>query len=80
MKLFVYAVHDVKAGTFMTPFFMQSNGAAIRSFFDAVKDTNHPISKHPEDYTLFHVGTWDDDSGQLVGIVPEAMVKALDAL
>lgn len=62
MKLFIYATYDSKAQVYSQPFYMQSRGAAIRSFTDISKDSAHPIGKHPEDYSLFELGFYDDSN------------------
>jgi len=62
MILEIFSVYDSKAEAYMTPFFMQSVGQALRSFIDASEDTNTQLSRHPEDFTLFHIGKWDDDT------------------
>lgn len=65
MKLTVCAVKDSQIGVFMTPFFVQSTGQAIRSFSDEV---NRPAEdnimyKHPNDFGLYHLGSWESDTG-----------------
>ena len=63
MKLEIFTIHDVKAAVYNRPQFMINKAMAIRTFGDLVNDNhgdNNEISKHPEDYTLFHIGTWDD--------------------
>lgn len=63
MKLFAFAVFDAKAEAYMRPFFAEAIGMAVRSFADAVADESSPMGKHPEDYTLFKVGSFDQLSG-----------------
>ncbi len=60
----IYTVHDVKAETFMPPFFVPSKGLAIRAFEDCVNSKDHHFGKHPADYTLFHLGFFDTDTGE----------------
>ena len=62
MRLKIFTVYDSKAQAYMQPFYMQSTGQAVRSFDDTVNDHQHPFSKHPEDYTLFELGEYDDQS------------------
>ena len=44
-----------------------TEGAAQRMIGDMVSSEGHAFNRHPEDYTLFEVGTFDDVSGELVG-------------
>jgi len=79
MKLNVYAIFDEKACTFSQPFTQNHNGQAIRLFQDLVRDNNSTISKHPEDYKLYQLGTYDDTSGELESnVTPVFLVNATD--
>lgn len=59
----IFTVHDVKAETFMPPFFVPSKGLAIRAFEDCINSDDHHFGKHPADYTLFSLGSFDTDTG-----------------
>lgn len=80
MRLSVYSIYDVAAGAYARPFFMQSDAAAQRAFGDEVVNPESNIGAHPEDYSLFRVGYWDDNKGKLVGEAPECLITALEAL
>ena len=56
MKLQVVAVFDAKAETFGNPAYFQQKGIAIRSFGDQV-EKDEMMAKHPEDFTLFPIGS-----------------------
>jgi len=63
MKSKVFTVYDSKMETYMSPFLMLTKGQAIRSFTDAVGNSESQFCTHPEDYTLFEIGEWDDQEG-----------------
>lgn len=63
----MFGVRDGKALAFLQPFFSISAGAAIRAFGDAVNESNSVFGKHPEDYVLYELGTFDDNSGEFIG-------------
>jgi len=65
MKTRLYSVYDLKAKAFLQPFFSVLDGTAIRAFSTAVNDPSTMLNKHPEDYILFYVGEFDDESGAL---------------
>lgn len=71
MKLIICAIHDTKAEAFAQPMFFQAVGQAVRAFIDAVSDGDPKsnLANHPEDFNLFRIGTYDDQTGE---IVPEA--------
>lgn len=79
MILKVFAVFDSKAATFGNPFPDQREASAIRNFSDAVNDGSNPNNlwhKHPEDFSLFYVGSFDTDTGALHPENPRALVTA----
>lgn len=58
----VYAVYDSCSGIYAGPFLFNQDGEAVRWFGDqAVSDNS--IGNHPEHYTLYRVGRWDDGKG-----------------
>lgn len=59
MKLKIFSVFDSKVMAFNTPFFQRSTGEALRAWSDAVNG-QEGFAKHPEDYTLFELGEFDD--------------------
>lgn len=60
----VFAVFDSAVGAYMPPFTMKSKGEALRSFMSASQDSDHNFFKYAPDYTLFHLGSYDEASGQ----------------
>lgn len=62
----LFAIRDARSELFTAPMVFQARGQAIRSFSDAVNASDGDFAKHPDDYTLFFVGTWDDAQGRLV--------------
>lgn len=69
MLLQIFAVYDSKVEAYMSPFFMQSRGQAIRAFCDTAEDSSSQIGKHPADFTLFHLGEYDDSNASF-SLVP----------
>lgn len=78
MKLLVFSVRDLKASAYMQPFFMQKIGQAMRAFGDTVQDGKSVLGKHPEDFELFKIGEFDDESGELKTMKPEYIARAGD--
>lgn len=72
----VYAVFDVKAAAFGMPMFMETEGVAVRGFMDACGNPKGPLSQHPEDYSLFRIGTYDPNSAELVSVKPVPICTA----
>lgn len=64
MKIEVFSIYDNKAKAFSQPFYSPTVAVGIRNFEAAVKDANTQLHKHPEDFTLFHVASYDDEVGR----------------
>lgn len=65
MKLIAFAIYDDKAACFNTPFFQPTTGLATRSLEDLVNDSNTRVNRHPGDFKLYKIGTYNDSSGKL---------------
>jgi len=61
----IYSIFDSKAEAYSLPFYYQHEGQALRTFSDWVNDPNTPYGKHPEDYTMFEIGTYDENNGYI---------------
>jgi hypothetical protein len=75
VKLLAFSIYDVKVEAFMAPFYARSFGEAERFFGDMQSDKSGPVGRHPQDYNLFHVGTFDETTGKLGGL--EEFVKVV---
>ena len=60
MKVKVFSIYDSAAQAYNQPFFLQAKGQALRIFADSVNDKTSNLFKHPQDYTLFELGEFDD--------------------
>lgn len=80
MILQVFTVYDVKAESYTKPFFERSTATAVRAFTDAVNEEGSDFQRHAEDYTLFHVGGFDDQKGTFAPLEPRSLGNALTFL
>ncbi len=62
-----FTVFDSKTEAYLRPFFCLSTGEAIRSFSDAVNDSSSMFFRHPADFHLFEIGTFEDQTAELEG-------------
>ncbi len=75
----IFAVFDAKAAAYGSPMFVPTRGLALRSFSDVVADKGSMLAKHPGDYSLYQLGTYDPNSGKLVALSePDFVVSASD--
>jgi hypothetical protein len=79
MKLNVYSIFDSAAKAYTSPFFMHNDGLAIRAFQDNVNaEQENNISKHPDQFTLFKIGEFDDATGELKTDVVKSLGTGLE--
>lgn len=73
-------VRDSAAQVYGQPIFVPSIGIAVRSFGDEVKrsDANNQMNKHPEDFEMFHVGTYDDNTCTFAAVPPKSIARGVD--
>jgi len=79
----VYAVKDLAVQAFGDCFLTRAPGEAMRSFQDEVNRTDgkSAVAQHPEDYELYKIGTYDDQTGKLHALEhPELTARAKDLL
>lgn len=66
MKHKIYAIFDSKAEAMSLPFYYQHEGQATRTFSDWVNDPKTPYGKHPEDYTMYSIGEYEENTGEII--------------
>ena len=66
MKLSMYAIWDSAAEYYSRPILLNNDEVALRSCHEWMMDADSHIRKSPQDYTLFNIGTYDDETAQIV--------------
>lgn len=81
------ALYDSKARAFWTPFCATHVEVGIRGVQGAaLNQGKSAIADHPQDFTLYHLGTFDDELGQVtqfaqavnIGLVSNLVAKLVD--
>lgn len=77
MILQAVAIKDTAADAFNLPAFVQSTGVALRAFSDKINDASreNQMFNHPEDFNLYHIGTFDDHTGLFTSIDIEMLAQ-----
>jgi len=76
----VYALYDIVGMTYMQPFYFQHDAQAVRKIQDDLAEPNNYVAKHPKDYRLCKIGTYDLNSGELVGVETPIFVCDVNSL
>lgn len=61
----IFTCFDQKAKLHTRPFFYAELGEALRNFSDVANDPQHEVGRHPSDYTLMEIGTFEESTGIL---------------
>jgi hypothetical protein len=72
----VCSVFDVKAVAYSNPFYSVNTAVAVRDFSHAVSDPNSGLFNNPEDFSLYQVATFDDESGLISPLVPPVFLSS----
>lgn len=80
MLLQVVVIRDRAADVYGVPAFTSSVGIAIRSFSDEVNRAapDNQLNKHAEDFDLFLIGTYDDQTGTFATHAPRQIAIGKD--
>ena len=76
----VYSVFDEKVKAFGPIFEGKTDGAVIRSCTDTANDATLQFGKHPGDFVLYRIATFDDEKGQFVNITPPERLVSFSSL
>lgn len=75
MILNKYTIFDTALGAYHQDYTLETEALALRQFADMANEDTQ-IAKNPEDYSLWHIGTFETTTGQLTGIEPTCIAKA----
>lgn len=68
LRLQAFSIRDKIANLFMPPFYMPNRGMAVRAFGEDCKNPQANFHKFPDDFELYHIGAYDEESGTLYSL------------
>ena len=75
---YLYSIYDICSGTYCTPFVLESDNSALRSFSDYCLIPDTTLSKHPEDFELYCLGSYNKKTGIIKSeFKPRLLAKAV---
>ena len=80
MKMVVFCVKDRATDAFGSPMFLAAVGQAVRTFSDEINraSDDNQLYKHPDDFDLFELGTFETDDGSFDVFVPRLLTRGKD--
>lgn len=77
----IYAVRDEISGLFNQLLLFPCDAAALRAFRDALGSNGTIFSAHPEDYALYRLGSYRDNTGVITPeVLPELVMRGRTVL
>lgn len=61
----IYVIYDATAQLFHTPFYMNDDNVCRRSMKDIVNDPNSEVHRHPEDFSVWLLGTYNPTNANI---------------
>jgi len=80
MKVQIYAIWDTCSGIYEKPFFHTADASVKREFQDVATAADHPISRHPEHYSVWRLGSFDNVNGNILDEKNECLWQAVEAI
>lgn len=79
MIIKVYAVKDVAAGEFMSPFYVQNDLMLKRVVKQAVNaEKQNVFNEFPEDKQVYCLGEFDSSTGKITSCEPDLKLNCID--
>ncbi len=72
----LFAVLDMAAERYNDPFPAPTVAMALREFTRACQNPELDLHKFPEDYALYHIGTFDPTLGEITPLIPHKIANA----
>lgn len=73
----MYSLYDSKALIYSPPFTAVSHGLAMRMVMEVASDLQTSVGRHPADFTLYCIGAFNDQSGEMLPATREHVSDVL---
>lgn len=80
MKQLIFVVRDATIEASMRPIFFATKEQATRAFSFSCVNPQSDLAQDPDDYTLYQIGTYDDETQQLEGHDPIRIMTGFEAV
>jgi len=72
-KLIAFSAEDLKTASYLAPFFCAHAGQALRQWEEFLNDPRTIFGRHPMDFRLVEIGSFDDQTGVLDACKPHVI-------
>lgn len=74
----VYAIRDAVGQNYGAPFLQINNGLAMRKVIQGLKNPEAQLRQSAKDFTLCHIGEYNDEDGALKPVMPSIVTHITD--
>lgn len=76
----IFTLYDKKAEAYFTPFFSKNENTAIRQLAYTANQEGQELHVHAEDYHLFEIGEYDEQTGKIKPVNPAHICCVLELI
>lgn len=76
MKTRIYTMRDAAVQGFERPVMFRTDAEAIRAVDQTLKTGNSHLNQSPADYSLWYVGEFDGETGEIKPVSPECVLTS----
>ena len=76
----IFTIHDITSELYTQPFFGINDAVATRSCANLVQNPGTTFYDNPEDFRLYHIGTFNDENLEIVQSTPRLVVRLSDLM
>lgn len=80
MKYNLYSIYDEILNVYNNPYPSINDQDAQRQLKMASNDPDTQLHQSPQDFSLYHVGTYDDELGEYTNIFPKQLIIRVSQL
>lgn len=74
----IYSVYDCKVGAYMRPMYLRTDDELFAAIYETAKDQNSGFYKYPEDYTVYFLGTFNEEDAKIDYVGPTTVDTVLN--
>ena len=78
--IYLYTILDLKAEAAILPFAREKDAVAIRAFQLTLENPQEAMSNNPQDYELYKIGSYDDETMHLTEMSPVRLITGREAV
>ena len=76
----IFTIYDNIAKAYQNPIYSLNQGAAVRIFSEAINDESTYLAKSPQDFILYYIGEYEEQSGCITSDIPRKIIHGNECI